>query len=629
MEKSNEVKMQRTAILCPANAISVIFWKTFRLSLILIGLLFGVGTMVNAQFQYTYQFTPTTPSNRFDINTPHMGEIQEVINIFPGGTMDPAGSLGDNQYATIGTALDFRDLVEIGVLSWYDQGGVPILYRPIKSRFSPPVPIEGIDLCESTYNDNTLVAVFEEHDNANEDALVIYINKFGYLRDRQLHLRDFDPHVIISEDITTYGPGIFLLGVDRRNFANDISLISLDDMGNIVWSFNYEIMAANGVPLDSYDELDIEYIPDQGFVIVGSGFDSTVGRQTAFILNLEDDGTIIPDNPVAGIRGAHFYQSSNTLGDLWLGGVTVTPTRIVSLPAEVVVAGNFGLTNGMQDMYIMRVNPLTGTPVWDLVPQPGNPIFQGVFFPQDMDFNGGEYYQLSGFVENSREHGFTFHFEGHSGNPIGLYEYDANVNAPSFDSKLYGNHFDSRLDRFIVGGTYHKTMIRTPFDGENWLLQTANFTDGAIGDCDDIEAPPPFYSPNIVATPAFATATSTTPTLVGRAITYGTAADDTFEQCISRAPTPEVIDHTEPGKKVVKLTYLPYSEAVHIHMNLHENIEVVGMKLYNASGQIIWEGEADTNEISLPISGYPSGIYLLSWKLSDGSYGVEKIPAIK
>lgn len=568
-----------------------------------------------AQFQFFYQWG----TGQYGFNRP--GEIESVIKISPGGTVIAGQPIPDEQYAAIGTDRTFNP--PLGLLSWYEPGGTDIFYRVIRNtgaNGTPLLPVEGVAVCENIFDPTEQVGVFQNNDR----ALMTYLTKVTYFWNQKFAVNN-----IIAEDLlatsTTAGDGIFLLGLDRRTTTSRVALMNFDGVGGVTWSFSYDIQNQNGNALTSLQNLDIEYIPNQGFVITGSGLDPAVNRSAAFILNIDENGNIIPDDPLTGVRGLHLYHSTANGDPLRLTMPLVTPTVPSSPTTDVIVSGEYQDFQGaLQQMYVMRVNPLTGIPVWDQVVRPSTQLFTGQYFPQDMDYNGKEVYQICGFIENSRERAITYHFWA-DGTPIGLYEYDSNTNVAPEHSRLHGNMYDIAKEQFVMAGTYDDTPGST-LNGDGWLLQTQGFITGEIGsDCDDSEVPSVLL-PNIVPTPGIAVQIQGLSRNGGN-FRYTGANANTFEQCISaKYPGAEVWD--VPAADQVKVIHDDQMQEFQVQIT-GETEGSVSLRVQNLQGQVLWQGNMEQQLKVISSESYPTGVYLISWETSNGSAGSSKIPLLK
>lgn len=589
--------------------------QTFSKNLLLILTLSCILSPAWGQFQYYYQWG----TGQYGFNRP--GEIESVINISPGGTVQAGQPIPDNQYAAIGTDRTFNP--PLGLFSWYDPGGIDIFYRVIRNtgaNGTTLLPVEGVAVCENIFDPTEQVGVFQNNDR----ALMTYLTKVTYFWNQKFAVND-----IIAEDLlatsTASGDGIFLLGLDRRTTTNRVALMNFDGVGNVVWSFSYDIQNLNGDAVTGLQNLDIEHLPNQGFVITGSGLDPAVNRSAAFILNIDANGNIIPDDPLAGIRGLHLYHSAANGDPLRLTAPMVTPT-VTSLPVtDVIVAGEFQDFQGaLQQMYVMRVNPLTGIPVWDQVIRPSTALFNGQYFPEDMDYNGGELYQICGFIENSRERAITYHFWA-DGTPIGLYEYDSNNNIASDNSSFHGNHFDPVTQRFVMGGTYDYT-VGSNIHGDNWLVQTEGFFNGETGfECDDSEVPSVLL-PNIVPTPGIAIQVQGLSRNGGNFRFTGANAT-TFEQCIS-AKYPGAEIWNVPAADPVKIIH--DDQLQEFQVQITGEIEgSVSLRVQNMHGQVLWQGNMEQQLKVISSQSFSAGVYLISWETDGGNTGSRKIPILK
>jgi|GEM_PF-6391028 len=580
-------------------------------SALLIG---GLASPVAAQFQNVYSY-------KYNSTTYHSGTIKDVTTLNPGGSLG-TGVLGGNQIAAIGT--DYQDSISVGLLSWYDDLGNKILYRPI-TNVGPDSTwrdVEGVDLCEATWNNSTQVSLLKNDDR----AILIYTKKIGYLKDFMRKIPDFDPQALIAAN-TSQGHVVVALGLDNSSNIPRLAVTALNASGTTVWSFRYDLLNVDGDPLTAVRGYDIEYLDNQGFVVVGSARDPLVNRECAWVLNLADDGTIIPDNPLTGTKGLHIYHTNAIGRPLWLSGKTVTPTFATpGFTTEVIIGGEYRTNaNAINSMYVMRINPLTGARIWDQTPKSGSGLFSGIYNVEDMDYNGGEFYQLTGFIENSRNRGFTYHF-AFDGATIGYYEYDGS-SLPSDHSRLLGNCYDPEQSRFVMGGAYDITSsLPSSIDDFHWLIGTQSFLNGQALNCTHADVPQ-IPEPNIVAVDGFANASNGN-NASNVNMKYGSKASMEEPQCVtpkrnSIAPADGLENALTPS-----ITHLSDIPAFQVEVT-GEMDGPMQVRVQNLQGQILWQGELDGQQTQISTLSYPAGIYLLSWEFADGTAGSKKIPVLK
>lgn len=585
----------------------------YKKQLLLLFALCSVLIPAKAQFQDIYNYAPGW-------NIPFQGgEIEDVITINPGGDGIPGtGVLGGNQLAAVGTDNSVNP--PMGLLSWYDDLGNKILYRYI-TNLGTPRSVEGVDLCEAAWTNDQQVALFRD-DNR---AVIFYINKIGYIRNNTRAINNFDPEAIISAN-TASGSGVFVLGVDNSTQVNRLAVCAMNTTGGTNWSYTYDLVNSASIPLQNVRGLDIEYLGTQGFVVVGSALDPGVNRECAFVLNLNEDGTVMADDPVAGIKGLHIYHNDLSGNPLWLSAETVAPTRAnPPQPTEVIMSGHYKTTQGGNElMYVLRLNPFTGKRVWDLVPKSGDPFFNGLYKVEDIDYNGGEYYQLSGYIENTRERGFTYHFDNNGGS-IGLYEYDGSTVA-SQNSRLKGNHYDPVRGRFVVGGSYDNTISLpvTPLDPSNWLIGTQGFTNGNALNCTDSDDPS-ILIPEIDRVDGLADEVIGT-NASQASMRYRSGPSTEQPQCV----TPKNGGSLEMVLENAGINVSHQNDLQEFSIRINGEVDgPLALRVQNIQGQVLWQGEMTDQEKTISSQSFAEGVYFVTWELPNGVSETTKIALIK